>query len=170
MAAIDGGRLADLFDRHAGALRFYANGFCDRPEDVVQDAFLAIARQAKVPDDPAAWLFRTVRNKAIDASRSDRRRRGRETSVASTEAAFTMDDDRIDAESVAKLVDALDPDTREVLIARLWGGLGFEAIARLQGCSVSTAHRRYQAALATLQARLEPPCPRPDLSKAPTTR
>ena len=37
------------------------------------------------------------------------------------------------------------PESREAIVARLWGGLTFEEIARLQGCSLTTAHRRYQS-------------------------
>jgi RNA polymerase sigma-70 factor (ECF subfamily) len=36
--------------------------------------------------------------------------------------------------------------------------LTFEEIARIQGCSLTTAHRRYQAGLARLKDRLEPQC------------
>jgi RNA polymerase sigma-70 factor (ECF subfamily) len=44
---------------------------------------------------------------------------------------------------------------REVIVARLWGGLTFEDIARLAGCSLPTAHRRYQTGLTQLRERLE---------------
>jgi RNA polymerase sigma-70 factor (ECF subfamily) len=46
-------------------------------------------------------------------------------------------------------------ELREVIVARLWGGLTFEAVAALAGTSVPTAHRRYQAGLAQLRERLE---------------
>ena len=51
-------------------------------------------------------------------------------------------------------------------MARLWGGLTLEEVARLQGCSTTTAHRRYRAGLARLQERLACPteCPRDDLT------
>jgi DNA-directed RNA polymerase specialized sigma24 family protein len=49
----------------------------------------------------------------------------------------------------------LDGETREVIVARVWGGLTFDEIARLQGCSLSTTYRRYQAGLTRLQERLE---------------
>jgi RNA polymerase sigma-70 factor (ECF subfamily) len=45
-----------------------------------------------------------------------------------------------------------------VVVARTWGGLGFEQIAELVGCSTSTAHRRYVAGLAALRERLEDAC------------
>ena len=59
--------LAQLLDQHAAALELYARQWCDSPEDVVQEAFLKLAGQRDLPANPAAWLFRVVRNGAIDA-------------------------------------------------------------------------------------------------------
>jgi RNA polymerase sigma-70 factor (ECF subfamily) len=50
-------------------------------------------------------------------------------------------------------------DEREVIVAHLWGGLTFEQIAAVAGCSSSTAHRRYAAGLSALRERLHVPCP-----------
>ncbi|MGO9466532.1 MAG: RNA polymerase sigma factor [Isosphaeraceae bacterium] len=154
--------LGRLFDEHAAALVLFARQWCDAPEDIVQDAFLALARQESQPDRAVAWLYRVVRNGAIAASRQSRRRRHREQRSASRECDpapggswFAATDDRIDAEHAALLLADLDGETREVIVARLWGGLTFEEVARLQGCSLTTAHRRYQAGLSRLQARLE---------------
>ena len=101
-----------------------------------------------------------MRNGAIAASRQSRRRRRREERAADRESHsgepwFAATDDRIDAQYAAGLLAGLDLETREVIVGRLWGGLTFEEIARLQGCSLTTAHRRYQAGLARLHARLE---------------
>jgi RNA polymerase sigma-70 factor (ECF subfamily) len=46
-------------------------------------------------------------------------------------------------------------EQREVIVARIWGGLTFEDIACVADCSVPTAHRRYHAGLAALRERLE---------------
>ena len=153
--------LGRLFDEHAAALVLYARQWCDAPEDIVQDAFVSLARQGSEPDRIVAWLYRVVRNGAIAALRQSRRRRQREQRAADQESAsgsspFSTTDDRIDAQHAAQLLADLDLETREVIIARIWGGLTFEEVARLQGCSLTTAHRRYQAGLARLQARLEP--------------
>jgi len=155
--------LGGLFDEHAGALVLFARQWCDAPEDIVQDAFVALARQKTEPDRVLAWLYRVVRNGAIGASRQSRRRRNREQRSASRECEpgcgdswFAATDDRIDAEHVCRLLAELDLETREVIVARLWGGLTFDEIARLQGSSLATTHRRYQAGLARLHARLEP--------------
>jgi RNA polymerase sigma-70 factor (ECF subfamily) len=152
--------LGRLFDEHAAALVLFARQWCDAPEDNVQDAFLALARQETVPKRAVAWLYRVVRNGAIAAARQSRRRRRREQRAAGAEAApgepwFAATDDRIDAEHASQLLADLDGETRAIIIARLWGGLTFEEIARLQDCSLTTAHRRYQAGLARLHARLE---------------
>jgi RNA polymerase sigma-70 factor (ECF subfamily) len=46
-------------------------------------------------------------------------------------------------------------ELREVIVARLWGGLTFAEIAEMVGCSLATAQRRYQAGLIELRERLE---------------
>ena len=154
--------LGRLFDEHAGALVLFARQWCDVPEDIVQDAFVALARQGESPHRPVAWLSRVVRNGAIAAARQSRRRRRRERRESDPEAApgapwFAAADDRLDAEHATRLLAELDTETRAVIVARLWGGLTFDALAQLQGCSLTTAYRRYQAGLARLQARLESP-------------
>jgi len=45
-----------------------------------------------------------------------------------------------------------------VVVAHLWGGLTFEEVGRLMGCSDSAAQRRYLAALSALRERLTKPC------------
>jgi RNA polymerase sigma-70 factor (ECF subfamily) len=152
--------LGRLFDEHAASLVLFARQWCAAPEDIVQDAFVALARQSEAPERPSAWLYRVVRNDAITAARRLGRRRRREQRAAEREAVsgeswFAATDDRIDAESAARLLAELDEETREVIIGRLWGGLTFEELARLQGCSLTTAHRRYQAGLDRLYVRLE---------------
>jgi RNA polymerase sigma-70 factor, ECF subfamily len=152
--------LGRLFDEHAAALALYARQWCDAPEDIVQDAFVALARQDSEPDRAVAWLYRVVRNGAIAAARQSRRRRRRERQAADRGIIpcgswFAATDDQIDAEHAAGLLAELDLETREIIVARLWGGLTFEEVARLQGCSLTNAHRRYQAGLARLHERLE---------------
>src|ERR671933_2549598 len=74
--------LARLVDAHAPALMLYARQWCAAPEDVVQDAFLKLVRQRTPPDDPVAWLYTVVRNGALDAGKTARRRRLRESAAA----------------------------------------------------------------------------------------
>ncbi len=156
MAATSPEQLRRLFDRHAAALALYARQWSDDPEDVVQDAFIQLARHRGPIDRPAPWLFRVVRNGAIAASRGRDRRRRREARASTGEAWFAATDDQIDAHHAEQLLAELDVSIREVIVARLWGGLTFDEIAKLQGSSIATAHRRYQSGLARLQERLAP--------------
>src|SRR5438309_7767711 len=75
-------QLADLIDAHAAALVLFARQWSAAPEDVVQETFCKLVVQARPPDDPVAWLYRVVRNAAIDAGKADRRRQRREAAVA----------------------------------------------------------------------------------------
>jgi RNA polymerase sigma-70 factor (ECF subfamily) len=160
METIDPARLGRLFDAHARALRLYARQWCDEgeAEDLVQEAFVRLATLPGEPDQVNAWLHRVVRNEAISRARSRSRRRRRETHASGREAWFAAVDEQIDAQIATRHLAELDPDCREVIVARIWGGLSFDQIARLQGCSLTTAHRRYHDGLARLQTRLEAPC------------
>lgn len=167
MSAIGPELLGRLYDLHSAALVLYARQLCDpvASEDVVHEAFLALARQRKAPLHPSAWLFRTVRNAAISANRGTSRRRRRETRSATPEAWFDSSDERLDAQNAAHALAQLDEETREIIVSRLWGGLSFEDVASLRGCSLATAHRRYHEGIARLQARLEPSWPTQPLAK-----
>ena len=153
--------LGHLLDRHSAALELYARQWCETPEDVVQEAFLKLAGQGTLPSHPASWLFRVVRNGAIAAGRSSRRRRHHEARAAVGATPWfepAGEGGRLDPEMAATELRALPLEQREVIVAHLWGGLTFEQIAELAGCSSSTAHRSYSAGLATMRRRLGESC------------
>jgi DNA-directed RNA polymerase specialized sigma24 family protein len=102
-----------------------------------------------------AWLYTVVRNGALTAGRGEVRRRRREDRSSAAEAWFVTADDRIDGREAARLLAELPLEQSEVVVARIWGGLTFEEVAALVGCSLPTAHRRYQAGLVALRERLE---------------
>jgi RNA polymerase sigma-70 factor (ECF subfamily) len=152
-------QIADLIAAHAAALVLFARQWSDSPEDAVQDAFCKLVTLAQPPDDPTAWLFTVVRNGAIDAGRSRRRRARREQSVARPVRWFAEPQvDGLDAAAAVAALESLHPDQREVIVARLWGGLTLEQVATAADCSVSTAHRRYEAGIQALRERLGVTC------------
>ena len=152
--------LERLFDRHAAALEFYARQWCANGEDVVQEALGLLAAEPQAPRDVAAWLYRVVRTRAINASRSVRRRKRHEAAAALPETGWFVPSpgDAIDAKAAAAAVEGLPDDQREVVVAHVWGGLTFQQIGELTGTSDSTAHRRYASALAALRQKLGMPC------------
>jgi RNA polymerase sigma-70 factor (ECF subfamily) len=153
-------QVARLIDSHAAALVLCARQWCAEPEDVVQEAFVKLVRQRQPPHDAAAWLYRVVRNGAIDAGRTARRRQRRESAVARPDRWFVEDEiEGLDAETAVAALERLDGEHREVIVARHWGGLSFEQIAEVVGCSASTAFRRYTAGVEELRKLLRVPCP-----------
>ena len=152
--------LARLIDAHGATLVLCARQWCTEPEDVVQEAFLKLAGQSKVPDDAVAWLYRVVRNGALDAAKLARRRKRRETAAARPVRWFIQSEvDGLDAVTAVAALEALPLEEREVIVARHWGGLSFEQIATVVGCSASTAFRRYTAGVDQLRERLGVLCP-----------
>lgn len=153
--------LSRLLQAQGPALVLYARQWCRSPEDVVQEAFVELMRQATAPSHPTAWLYRVVRNRALNAGRSTARRDRHESEAAQQRKNWFDDNSvsQIDADEVARQLQQLPAEQREVIVARIWGGLSFEAIAELVESSSSTVFRRYQAGLTTLRTKLEVACP-----------
>ena len=109
-----------------------------------------------------AWLYGTVRHKAITAARREQRRKRRETRAAETRPSWFHDlaEQSVDARIAVSVLQTLPGEQREVIVAHVWGGLSFQQIAGLTGTSDSTAHRRYQAGLAAIRKKLRVPCPK----------
>ena len=160
MSEISPDRLSRLLRERGPALVLYARQWCRNPEDVVQEAFLQLVRESTAPEDEIPWLYRVVRHRALNAARSATRRARHESAMASQNESWFV---RTGAEQQA-IVDAsealrqLPVDQREVIIARLWGGLSLQEVADLVGSSLSTAYRRYLAGIETLRDRLGAPC------------
>jgi RNA polymerase sigma-70 factor (ECF subfamily) len=154
MPPLDPLTLARLYRQHAPALRLYARQWGEG-DDLVQEAFVRLAQQAQAPDHVLPWLYSVVRNVARADHRSTTRRRRREAQASNGEAWFAAADDYLDAREATRRLADLPLEQREVIVARLWGGLTFDEVAQLVGCSLATAHRRYQAGLSALRERLE---------------
>jgi DNA-directed RNA polymerase specialized sigma24 family protein len=159
MGAMGPEGLRKLVDDHAAALVLYARQWCVGPEDVVQDAFLKLVAQRRPPDQVVPWLYRVVRNAAISAGRSERRRRAYETAARRPVWFLPNPGVGLDATAATAALQGLPPEQREVIVAHLWGGLTFEQVGGLIGQSTSTAHRWYLAGLVALRERLRLPCP-----------
>ncbi len=154
---MDATRLALILERHAAVLTLYARQWSAAPEDIVQEAFVKLARQSSMPEPVAPWLFRVVRNAALTSARSDRRRKWHEARAGDRQAWFVANDDAaLDGATVAQWLQTLAAEQREVITLHLWGGLTFAEIAAVMDCSASSVHRWYQAGLESLRGRITP--------------
>ncbi len=151
-------QLQQLLADHGAALALFAAQWTDWPEDCVQEALLEFVRQPTTPRSPVAWLFDVVRKRAIDMHRAAQRRRKHEAAVGAAAATWFLPAlaPEIDVQAMAAALQELAAEQREVIVARIWGGLSFEQIGTLVGVSTSAAHRRYEAGLRALRERLQP--------------
>lgn len=157
--AIDPTQLAELWKANAATLQLLARARCDFAEDCVQEAFVRLATQEPIPDEPIAWLVRVVRNRAIDLARQEQRRRNREKQIAEEQPQWFVeplrDQNAIHPSELQHALSKLDCETREIVIAHLWGGLSFRQIANAYEISSTSAHRRYVLAIDQLRSLLK---------------
>ena len=143
MDTIDLNRLTQEVGQRTAALVLYARQWVDAAtaEDVVQEALAALYSELSPPASPVAWMYRVVRNAAIDHARAASRRRRRERTVARSRGEWfdAQADALLDAQVAERALRQLSAKYREVVVLRIWGDLGFTEIAAIMKLGVSTA-------------------------------
>ncbi len=158
-----------LFDALYGPLRRSAVALVRDAavaEDLVQEAFVRLwdwrtRLEAETP--LRAWLFRTVRNLALNLRRDATNRQQLLTdpmalaSAAAPRPAPSPDagvagDDL--AAQVSALVDELPPRQREALLLTRVEGLSHAEVSEVMGCAPRTVNNHLVAALITLRRKL----------------
>ncbi|HMO86724.1 MAG TPA: sigma-70 family RNA polymerase sigma factor [Lacipirellulaceae bacterium] len=158
---VDARLLAEMLDRHGAALALFAAQWTTAADDCVQEALVELARQPEAPTNPAAWLYRTVRNRALNASRAARRRTAHEQAAPAPRGAAQRSAGGAEQVELADLLAALDDAQRETVVLRVWGQLTWDEIAAIVGGSKSAAQRRYVHSLEHLRRLWESPsCPK----------
>lgn len=160
-----------LYLAHRGALVSYASrivGDRAQAEDVVQEAYLRFdaATGRRSLGEPVGYLYRIVRNLALDG----RRRLARERSVVAPgteDAAASTADDTPSPEAVAmaraelrlleQAMAELPERTRIALEMRRFGGFKLREIAAHLGVSVTVAHDIVAEGIAYCRCRVRPP-------------
>jgi len=142
--------IQSLWNEHVRGLILYARQWAEREaEDVVQDAFLKLLKATPPPDEPKAWLYRVVRNAAIDRTR--KRRWFRPPPLDNWFETLPDKEQPFDGVELTQLLEALPEHIREIVIAKIWGNLNFREIAELLGRPISSVHREYQSGLEQLR-------------------
>ncbi len=117
-------------------------------------------RLSPAPRDPLGWLFKAVRFKAINLSRSSDDAIGMSAQPPAATRQTGLNEipfDAVQSHELEAMLTELEPINREIIVARIWGGMSFEQIAELVECSISTIHRRYQQTLKQLEMKLKVP-------------
>ena len=150
--AADAALIAEMLDRHAAALELYAAQWTSTAEDCVQEALLQLASLTAKPENPRAWLYRVVRNRALNMARSASRRGAHERSAAAIQARDqARDQESCEAKDLSDAVAALPDELREAIVLRVWGQLTWNEVAAVTGMSSTSMQRRYASGLRMLR-------------------
>jgi RNA polymerase sigma-70 factor (ECF subfamily) len=146
-----------FYEHHGGALLVYARSFAldhSAAEDAVQLVFLKLLRgETVVPDNPLAYLYRAVRNTALNTQRIS----AREISLDEESTWFTHRGRNREAElALQKVLRELPEEQREVVLMRIWSGMTLEEVSAATGAPLNTVASRYRYALEKLRERLKP--------------
>lgn len=156
-----------LYLAHRSALVDYATpltGNRAQAEDVVQEAYFRFVPQreggAATADNPLAYLYRIVRNLALDLIRRNGAESRREAQIALMDAGLTMpglDEVFVHREELRRAAAALAelPDrTRLAFELHRFHEQTFHQIADRLGISITTAHRLVRDAVVHVTRRL----------------
>ena len=168
VAAGEIGGLEALYDRYhavAYALALRITAETGLAEDVVQDSFLGVwrnaARYAEFKGSVRGWLLAIVRHRAIDALR--RRRAGvalGDDADAALPIALAIPDPwpevagRLEAEQVRRALTSLPPAQREVIELAYFEGLTQREIADRTNAPLGTVKSRMRLGLLGLREQL----------------
>ncbi|HTL67155.1 MAG TPA: RNA polymerase sigma factor [Lacunisphaera sp.] len=118
-------------------------------EDAIQGVFEKLLRASALPAELRPYVFRSLRNAALDAWR---RTKVRTDSIYAPESATAAGGPVGDFE---ELLRQLSDDEREVIILKIHGGHTFQQIADLRGVPLPTVASWYRRGLERLRALLK---------------
>lgn len=145
---------------YSAALRQLA-GDQHRAKDVMQEVFVALARKARTlatHPDLLGWLFTSTHFAALQAIRTEQRRRKREHESHLMHDTPALGRDHPEWERVQPLLDLamheLPARDRQVVLLRFFDRKPFAAIGEILGLSENAAQKSAERALEKLQAAL----------------
>ena len=142
-------------DDHAPKFLLYARQQtrCEADaQDVVQEALMEAVQ--RTPSPAPAFVFATIRRRAIDLGRSQTRRTGRELATAEGADTCWFDlsaEERERERLIQNAMKRLPEIYREVITLKIWGELTFIEIAEVIGIPANTAASRYRYGLQELR-------------------
>jgi len=142
----------ELYERHGRKLLAYACALLRDPsaaEDVLHQVFLNVLRgRAAIDGEPARYLFRAVRNTALNHIRGQ----SREVELAAAGIWLESPDGSTETSlALQSALGTLPAEQREVVVLKIWGQLTFEEAAAVVGVSPNTVASRYRYGLEKLK-------------------
>lgn len=148
--------LRQVFETEESPLLRFAFGLVGRrecAEDLVQDAFLKLHAHWDGVENPRAWLFKTVRNLALNHIRDHKRETSIETSdeIKSQSPEPDQSLGRLEAIGTLQLlISELDPADRQLISLKYHENLKYDQISQRTGLSVGNVGYKLHHALKNL--------------------
>lgn len=133
-------------------------GCPERAEDAVQEAFYRLFRLQDRPRHLKAYVFRSVRNAALDQLEKNRPNRPIEHDEVIFDWREGPDETAVRNEFVreaAKAMKTLSEDERETVISHIYADLSFREIAKIREMSINTIWSWYRRGMEKLRRQLE---------------
>ena len=128
-------------------------------EDAIQGVFERLLQGPSLPADLRPYVFRSVRNAALDGWRRARVRTDSLFDAAATlESAGRETPGFSSGDEIGPLLEQLSSDEREAIVLRIYGGLSFREIAGLRAVPLPTASSWYRRGLERLRTMLKAEC------------
>ncbi len=151
----------EFYEEHGQALFTYALALTRQAataEDAVHDAICRLLGRARLPAELRPYVFRCVRNAAVDARR--RQRPSEEVGVLDLVAGSDVSFDRALVAQIGQLLFELPQDEMEAIVLHIFDGLTFREVASVKQVPLNTAASWYRRGLLKLRDKVqgERPC------------
>lgn len=120
-------------------------------EDAIQSAFFNLLRRDRQPRSLKPYVFRCVRNAVIDGLRASQLRQG---STNDSPEPANGEEYVLRDRALSQCLEAVSPAERETIVLKIYGGLSFREIAKVQSLSTNTVASRYRRGLEKMRKRL----------------
>ncbi len=153
-------RLTTLFEARKEQLYIAAIAITrDRAaaEDAVLDALLAVSELKQHPDNLEAYVFRSVRNKALHQHKRAARFQSDAALSTFIDTSDQSADKQIFTAQILKHLEDLENNQQQVLIMKLFGDLTFHEIAEITASNPNTVASWYRRGLTALKEALHEP-------------
>ena len=156
----DRSALEHLYLKYQGPLFNYIRRWVNdtaRAEDILQEAFIRVINNARsfVPTGDGSfggWLYKITTNLCKDKQRS-RHQSLTKYEQRTTPKAFGGPRDYELDDKVQQSLDTLAPEQKEVVMLRVYGGLSFKEISKVQDAPLNTVLARMHYALKNLRQK-----------------
>jgi RNA polymerase sigma-70 factor, ECF subfamily len=146
----------ELYEAKAAQLILYGRALGlshSEAEDVLQELFITLLQLDEVPENPAHYALRGMRNRALNYRRGFLRRVARELE---SRRWFEREGGESPQEQAAmRCLQKLPPEQREVIVLKIWHEHTFEEIGTLLDASPNTVAGRYRYGMEKLRVCLK---------------